>query len=136
MFFLIGIIVMVLLFGWWQVASAQTIVPGAPQTPGAQGDPAYETGIYTLNDFLRIAVNIWTILMGVVGSLALAAFVYGGFVWILSAGSQERIAKGRMILTNAVIGLIIVFTSWMIVNFVFSALCDDNSNICTTWSST
>jgi hypothetical protein len=36
--------------------------------------------------------------LGVVGSIALIMFIYGGFVWMTAAGNQERVGKGKEIL--------------------------------------
>ncbi|MFH2045965.1 MAG: hypothetical protein ABIK92_12555 [Pseudomonadota bacterium] len=36
--------------------------------------------------------------LGVVGSLALVIFIYGGFMWMMAAGSNERVQKGKDIL--------------------------------------
>lgn len=83
-----------------------------------------------LNDFIQIAVNVSRIILGVVGSLALAMFVYGGLMMIISQGSSDKVTKARTILTNAVIGLVIVFTAWSIINFVYTALDVENK---ATW---
>ena len=75
----------------------------------------------TLNDFIRIAVNVSQIILGLTGSLALLAFIYGGFVFLLSGGSAQNVEKGKGILKAAVIGLVIVFASYMIIQFVLQA---------------
>jgi len=79
-------------------------------------------GNYTLNDFLTMGVKVTTWILGVVGSVALLFFIYGGFVWILSGGNSELVKKGRDIITGAVIGLIIVFSSYLIVQFSLQVL--------------
>ena len=58
-------------------------------------------------------------ILGIVGSLALAMFIYGGFTWMTAAGNAEQVAKGRNILVWATIGLIVIFTSYALVRFVF-----------------
>jgi hypothetical protein len=45
--------------------------------------------------------------------------VYGGFRWIFSLGKEENLKAGQQIITNAIIGLIIILTAWIIVNTVF-----------------
>lgn len=50
--------------------------------------------------------------LGVVGSLALLMFVFGGITWMTSAGSAEKVKKGRDILVWSVIGLVIVFSAY------------------------
>ncbi len=87
--------------------------------PNYKGD---NCGGYTLDDFIRLAVNASNWMLGIVGSLALLFFVYGGFMMIISAGNTERSGKAKTILTNAIIGLVIVFTSWLIIEFVVRSL--------------
>lgn len=60
--------------------------------------------------------------LGVVGSLALLMFIYGGFVWMTAAGNQEMVTRGRNVLIWATIGLIIIFSSYAIVKFVFQGV--------------
>jgi hypothetical protein len=61
-------------------------------------------------------------ILGVVGSLALLMFIFGGLTWMLAAGSPERVQKGKNILVWATIGLIVIFTSYAMVRFVFKGL--------------
>ena len=60
---------------------------------------------------------IWAIL-GIVGSLALALFIYGGFLWMTAAGNAEQVIKGRNTILWATLGLIIIFSSYALVRFV------------------
>lgn len=57
--------------------------------------------------------------LGLVGSLALAMFIYGGFTWMLAAGNPSSVEKGKQILIWATIGLIVIFSSYALVQFVF-----------------
>ncbi len=79
-------------------------------------------GNYPLESFFVLAEGLIQIILGVSGSLALLMFVYGGFLWVLSAGEDKRITAGKETVKNAVIGLIIIFGSWTIVNFVIGSL--------------
>ncbi|MEA1963227.1 MAG: pilin [Patescibacteria group bacterium] len=60
--------------------------------------------------------------LGIVGSLALVMFIYGGFVWMLAAGSNEKVQKGKDILIWATIGLVVIFASYAIVDFVLRGI--------------
>jgi hypothetical protein len=60
--------------------------------------------------------------LGIVGSIALVMFIYGGFVWMTAAGNQESVTKGRNILIWATVGLIVIFSAYALVNFVFKAI--------------
>lgn len=90
-------------------------------TPGAsKNTDKYAEGDYTLNDLMRIFVNIGDWILGIVGSLTLIMFVYGGFLFLFSGGNNDRVTKGKQTLINATIGLFIVFLSYMIVGLVFN----------------
>ena len=61
-------------------------------------------------------------ILGVVGSIALLMFVFGGLTWMLSAGSPEKVKKGRDIIIWAAIGLVIIFLAYALVRFVLSTI--------------
>lgn len=56
--------------------------------------------------------------MGIVGSLALLMFILGGLIWMTSAGSPEKVKKGRDIVIWSVLGLVVVFASYELVSFL------------------
>lgn len=57
--------------------------------------------------------------MGVMGSIALAMFVYGGVLWMTSAGNAEREKKGMQAVVWASLGVMVILLSYVIVKFVF-----------------
>ena len=67
--------------------------------------------------FVVVAIGIARYLFGIIGALALVMFVYGGFVWITSRGSSEKVKKGMEIFTAAVLGLVIAFSAYMLVDY-------------------
>ena len=100
------------------VAFAVQILPSTKACSVSQNG----CGDYSLNDFISLAVNIANWILASVGALALLFFVYGGFVFILSGGSEEKVKEGKTILMNAIIGLAIVFCSYLIIHFSVSLL--------------
>jgi len=61
-------------------------------------------------------------ILGVVGSIALLMFVYGGLTWMTSAGSAEKVEKGRNILLWSAIGLVVIFSAYGLTRFVLSTI--------------
>ena len=59
-------------------------------------------------------------LLGVTGSIALFMFVWGGITWMISQGHAEKLKKGKDTILWAVFGLIIIFMSYIVINFVFT----------------
>jgi len=66
--------------------------------------------------------GIIDVLLGVVGAIALIMFIYGGIMWMTSAGNEARITKGQETLRWATVGLIIIFSSYALLELIFKAL--------------
>ncbi len=60
--------------------------------------------------------------LGVVGSLALLMFVYGGLTWMTSSGSQEKVKKGRDIIIWSAIGLAVIFSAYALVRILITGV--------------
>ncbi len=88
--------------------------------PGTEAQ--YTTGDYGLNDFMLLAINVSNLILRFVGTLALLMFVYGGLTFLLSAGNSEQVAKGKKIIIAAVIGIVIVLTSFIIIQFALKSV--------------
>jgi len=97
-------------------ADPAIIVPGQPAAPQALSNPLGDT----VDPRILIGKIIGAVL-GIIGSIALAIFIYGGFTWMTSAGSPEKVRKGRDMIIWAVMGLAIIFLSYAIVYFVIGA---------------
>jgi len=46
--------------------------------------------------------------------------IYAGFLWMTAQGNEEQIGKAKKMLTNAVIGMVIVGAAYAISSFVIS----------------
>lgn len=53
------------------------------------------------------------------------AILIGGFYWMTSAGNQERIGKGKKILTSSIFGIFIAFGGWLIVDTIIKTFAND-----------
>lgn len=79
-------------------------------------------GDCSLTDFARLAVNAFDFVLGFVGSLALLVFIYGGILFLFSGGNSDQVEKGKAALKGAAIGLVVVFASYLIVQFAAEAI--------------
>lgn len=82
----------------------------------------YPEGNYGIDDLVGLAKIAADIILGLVGSITLVMFIYGGVTLLISAGSNEKITKAKNIIIAAVIGLIIVFSGKMIIDLVVNNL--------------
>jgi len=65
--------------------------------------------------------NLIKILLGIVGSIALALFIYSGFNWMTAQGNPEKIKNSQQTMLWAAIGLLVIFGSYTVLNFVIDA---------------
>ena len=63
-------------------------------------------------------------LMSFLGVIAVVFVLYGGFSYMMAAGDPAKVNRAKGIITNAVIGLVIVIASFAITSFIIGALLD------------
>lgn len=101
--------------------------PTVPQTP-ATIQPVETSGIIptcatqvggadTLDCFLQLFINIADILLGVVGVVLLAVLVWGGLIYLTSAGEADKVKKATQMFLGSFVGLLIVFGAFAAVTF-------------------
>ena len=77
------------------------------------------TGLGTVG-LKEIIMRVVQILLGFLGIVAVIIILYGGYIYMTSEGEQDKIAKAKGILINAVIGLIIILSAFSIVTYVIN----------------
>ncbi len=81
-----------------------------------------DVGNCSLNDILQVAVNVMIFILGISGTAVLLMFVYGGFLWLTSAGRPDAITNGKNTMIGAVVGLIIIFGSYAAITLLIGVL--------------
>ena len=71
----------------------------------------------SLNCALQTFANIGQLILGITGSFALLMFVYGGFTLLTSGGSSDKVSQGKTIITNSIIGIVIILTSGLLIQY-------------------
>jgi len=66
--------------------------------------------------------------LGIVGSIALLMFVYGGFLMLISQGDATKIQKGKTVMVWSVIGIMIIFGSYIFVSYIISGLTESGGS--------
>ena len=59
---------------------------------------------------------------GAVGAIFVILFLVGGVQYLTSAGNEEASTKAKKLLTDAMIGLVIVLASWAVANWILNGL--------------
>lgn len=76
----------------------------------------------TFQDAVGMTDRIFSIFIPVGALLAVGMVVYGGYMWLMSAGDPSKIKQAQGTLTWAVIGLVFLGIFRMILTIVFQFL--------------
>lgn len=116
-YLLLLLIVSFLLFAAAPVVQAAplVIVPDCAREKARTETPGVDCIVFT-------AINVAKLILGISGSVALALFIYGGFLMLISGGNEQMVTKGKNVLSGAVIGLIIVFAAYTGIFFLVKTL--------------
>ena len=71
---------------------------------------------------LKLVGTLINTFLGLLGILFLILIIYGGFKWMNAQGAEEDVTKAKNILTQAVIGLVIIMAAYAISKFVFLSI--------------
>ena len=61
-----------------------------------------------------------------IGTLFLILIIYGGFVWMFARGNEQEVEKAKNLITQAVIGLVIVLAAYAVTSYIGSSLTTSN----------
>ncbi len=77
-----------------------------------------EVKIDSIYDISQIIANIIQILLAVAGVLAVVFIVWGGITYIMSGGESSKTSEAKSTLRNAILGLILTGSAYLIVEFL------------------
>mgnify|MGYP001615296277 CR=1 FL=1 len=116
-------------FRFWRIGSLKIVVSLLTLLPllaFAQGIVPCGTSTTrpcTVCDFGILIINITNFLIkNIAIPLAGLMIIIGGITIMIGSASEERVKAGKKILTNAIIGVIIVFVAWLFVDTVIKVL--------------
>ncbi len=81
------------------------------------GDNAIQSSGYTHN-FSGLISSILPTFLIVAGFILFIYLVFGGFMMISASGDEKKTAEGQQALTNAIIGFVIIFASYWIIQII------------------
>jgi hypothetical protein len=69
------------------------------------------TTVSDLGNYIQVAYNV---LLGIGTTIAIVMLMVGGFQYVLGAGAPEQLAKGKKRMKDAVIGLVLLMSAYVI----------------------
>ena len=121
------------LYTFFTFLADEAIAPVTGSSPTGGGEPEavksqlsnrinFLEGIIPGQNITDLITNVIEYAFDLVGIVAVAMLVYGGFIYITSAGDEQKAKQGQSIITYAVIGIIITLGALVIVRTVRSAI--------------
>lgn len=106
-------------FPFAQVMPPAAGLPGSPG--GASGEGLVDPGLTVYRDVESIIGRVINVALGFSGVLAIIMIIIGGFLYLTSAGDEEKAKKGKKFLLYALLGLVILSISYAIAFTLLSA---------------
>ncbi len=77
-------------------------------------------GVKDIGDAPRFIRQVLAIFLTIVAVIAVAAIIWGGFVYVTSAGEEDKARKAKLVILYAIIGLLIIGAAGIITNVVIN----------------
>jgi hypothetical protein len=90
--------------------------------------PSVMEGLEVMNEemgfedqnLMEVLAGLIKSLFSILGILLLLVILYGGFLYMISGGADEKVDTAKKTILNGVIGIVIILLSFSLVNFVFA----------------
>lgn len=104
-------------------------IPSGPAATNYGLDPTAEGAGLIQNPATTPSVSqiigmIINAVLAIIGVIYLVLIINAGIHWMTAGGNEETITKAKRQLINSTIGLIIIFTAFIITNFVIFTILD------------
>ncbi len=88
-----------------------------------------DSAMCTACDFVVMAQNIMKWFVAISASIVALVFALGGMKMVMSAGNTGAVSEAKEMMTNSVIGFLILLGAWLIVNTVLMTVMSDGKGI-------
>lgn len=109
---ILGPALMIILLGLVLAPAVLAVVDAGLVTPTQPG------GVATYADLPALLAAITNWVLGIIGAVILLVIIYGGVLYAISAGNEERQTAAKKTITYAVVGLVVIILAWVIINGV------------------
>lgn len=118
--FFILVFTAVILFGLPSRAMAAISNPVLSEELGGSADSSQAASDGSI--FVNYLVSLWETIINIGGLLVLFYFVWGAIEWITAGGDSGKLEKARLRMMHAVVGLLILVSSFVILGYISTAL--------------
>lgn len=106
-------------------ATAVFGLPALAQTTALDRLQRTSKGIYGTGkprSLEQIIGGVVQALLGIMGVVLLIYVIYGGYLWMTAQGEDAKVGKAKKIISNAVVGIAIIFLAYFLTTFIINQL--------------
>lgn len=114
-----------MMFVFWGLLLAGALLLTAPTAHAALSwtvPNPFSFNVSGENALQVVVANLINIAFMAAGIVAVIYLIIGGFRYVTSSGNAEQTEAAKMTIMNAIIGLIVIFISFLIVNYILGAV--------------
>ncbi len=116
-------------YGAWLSTLPVLLLPMAAHAQLSEAGEHLDTvatgiGADSQNDLPTLIGNIIAVLLSVLGIIFVVLVVYAGFLYLTSQGEDDKVKTAKKLLSQAVIGLVLIIAAYAIADFVIASLVD------------
>jgi len=78
----------------------------------------FDTGLGS-TDPVTVASQLINVFLRLLGTICVVLMLYGGWTWIWARGAEDEIQRAKDIIRGSIIGLLVVLSSFGVMQFVF-----------------
>lgn len=101
--------------------SGDQLFGGTDSADGAGATFASDAGLGS-TDLVTTIASIIQVALGFLGIVAVVIILLGGFKWMTSGGSEDKVKGAKKLIFSGIIGLVIVLSSFAIAQFVVGSI--------------
>ncbi len=107
------------------LVSAQSAIPPSrdEEVTGSFGLDELDTDLGKA-DLKTTIGQLINVVLGFLGIIAVLIILLGGFKWMTSQGSSEKVEEAKKLIGAGIVGLIIILASYAIAQFVLTSVYD------------
>ena len=96
----------------------QIPIPGPNSIPANSPIGSEANGSFKVDLLSRYVKSIYDYLIIIAGILAAVVMMGGGLLWLTSGGNESRVTQAKDLIFGSIIGLVLVFASYLILNTI------------------
>ncbi len=83
------------------------------------------------NDPITMTTNVINLVLGLLGLIAVVIILIGGFKWMTAGGNEDRVGEAKKMITQGLIGLVIILAAWGIASWVIGIIAEQTGTTVT-----